>query len=85
MKMEISNCLNCGKPFPAKEGKLYCSRKCCRAFNRRRYDRTPVQCTYNEGVFCTEKTCERCGWNPSVARCRLGKIIRRLRNEVQKG
>ena len=24
------------------------------------------QCPHNEGVECTKKQCDRCGWNPEV-------------------
>lgn len=38
-----------------------------------------VVCRYNDGVECREKDrCDRCGWNPVVARDRLERIKHRL-------
>lgn len=27
-------------------------------------NRKKIQCPYNEWVYCREKTCDYCGWNP---------------------
>ena len=35
-------------------------------------------CPYNDGVACTKKQCEGCGWNPEVARKRDEKLRSKL-------
>ena len=32
------------------------------------------QCPYNEGCYCHQKDCNRCGWNPKVAQARREKM-----------
>lgn len=42
------------------------------------------QCPYNEECSCdpARRCCERCGWNPAVAKVRLERICRKLGIEV---
>lgn len=38
------------------------------------------QCPYNEECSCdpSRRFCERCGWNPAVAKARLERICKKL-------
>lgn len=43
-------------------------------------------CQYNEGVSCKDRRCDRCGWNPLIAKIRqlqmeLDILKRRIRHE----
>lgn len=42
------------------------------------------KCPYNEECSCdpTRRFCERCGWNPAVAKSRLERICRKLGVQV---
>jgi hypothetical protein len=33
------------------------------------------ECPYNKSVDCSFRKCDRCGWNPEVAKARLEKIM----------
>jgi hypothetical protein len=33
------------------------------------------ECPYNKAVGCSFRKCDRCGWNPEVAKARLEKIM----------
>lgn len=33
------------------------------------------QCPYQDGVSCHSRKCNKCGWNPEVAKSRLDKIM----------
>ena len=48
-------------------------------------DEKTKECPYQEAVFCypSERKCERCGWNPEVAKCRLDKIIEHRKNNKE--
>ena len=34
----------------------------------------PELCQYNQGVECTNRECDRCGWNPKVSEQRIRNI-----------
>lgn len=38
----------------------------------------PFECPNNDGVMCTMKNCECCGWNPTIAKMRLAKILKKM-------
>ena len=38
----------------------------------------PFECPNNDGVMCTMKNCEYCGWNPNVEKMRLAKILKKM-------
>ena len=33
------------------------------------------KCPKNSGVLCSAKECHKCGWNPTVQKARLEKIM----------
>lgn len=33
------------------------------------------QCFFNEGCCCARRQCDKCGWNPVVAKARLDKLL----------
>lgn len=68
-------CVRCGKKGIDGSGgsRLYCSEKCRRADKYQK----EIPCRFNEGVWCADKACEKCGWNPAVAKERLEKIRER--------
>lgn len=52
----------------------YCSKQCSDYYHhKKRYSDSP--CKYNEGVVCVDHKCNRCGWNPDVARKRAEAMV----------
>jgi len=39
------------------------------------------QCPYRDGVSCHVRKCDKCGWNPEVAKARLEAYERKRRGE----
>lgn len=35
-------------------------------------------CPHNNGVLCSVKNCNQCGWHPTTAKIRFDKIIKHL-------
>lgn len=83
-------CPICGKVFETnKEDQIFCGIKCANSVGKRRkvesYDsslewqRVPSdqslwQCPYQEWVACHSRYCNKCGWNPEVAKDRLEAV-----------
>jgi hypothetical protein len=44
-------------------------------WNRSTTDESLWQCPYQRNVECSCRNCDRCGWNPEVAKARLDKIM----------
>lgn len=38
---------------------------------------TTLSCYYNEGVFCENRNCAECGWNPVISERRLAAFLKR--------
>lgn len=77
--MKPYTCLCCGTVFQSDRFRKYCSNRCNQRYwqrNRRAGVVAPLQheCVMNEGVVCTEHSCDTCGWNPKIARKRLAVI-----------
>lgn len=36
----------------------------------------PTVCQHNIACWCTTKKCNCCGWNPTVAKKRMNKILK---------
>lgn len=78
MEHKTRICVGCGKEFElTRPNKIFCCRVCAKRFNARAHKakdklkRTEkLICPHNEGVACTNKECDSCGWNPSVAKQR---------------
>ena len=53
--------------------------------NKNNSVRPPWPCLFNEAVLCNEQKCEKCGWNPKVAKDRLSKFCaeRGVQNPVR--
>lgn len=43
------------------------------------------ECYFNAGVACTDKKCERCGWNPAVDKARRKKTRRKYESIDNRG
>ena len=79
-KMHVFKCVVCGKLGVSNRlGRLYCSQKCGVAAYRRKNNQGAYSpeyiCNYNEGVKCTRQSCAGCGWNPDVAKERMGMLV----------
>lgn len=77
-------CVACGRLFlSTNKDALYCTRMCYidHRFNKpnrqlktdAHVDRT---CPYNLYVVCQKQQCDRCGWNPKVAKARMARYQR---------
>lgn len=76
-------CPNCGKTKKVRypwEVRTYCSAKCS-AVHREEEKRRAVaainagECIFHpESVMCGKRDCTNCGWNPVVAKARLGEM-----------
>lgn len=67
-------CLRCGTPFaPTRSDSRFCSTRCHKAFYQQGYneEHRGTDCKFNEAVTCSKRTCDTCGWNPTVATARL--------------
>ena len=80
-------CPNCGIEFKTdRVDQKFCCRKCsnsCRMFNAKSdydkdltWEKVPSnknewQCPYEREVSCLVRSCDKCGWNPEVAKARL--------------
>lgn len=40
-------------------------------------------CAGNEGIACDKGNCQKCGWNPKVAKERLDKFLNRNKEETK--
>lgn len=83
-------CAFCGNPVHASYYR-YCSRACAaRARAGGIKVEMPVKelreglyrCPHQTNVFCTDRDCIRCGWNPEVAAKRSEKILKKLRGAM---
>ena len=74
--MREFTCIVCGVKGIDKspeQNKLCCSQACN---NRRRIQKSiKWPCVHNVGVQCSRKDCDRCGWNPKVAKARREAFI----------
>ena len=74
--MREFTCIVCGKKGIDRSNshdKKFCSKKCSRRnWYLTHLDDQPEKqdCKYNEGVSCFDGKCEKCGWNPEVAKRR---------------
>lgn len=84
-------CERCGLVFKTPyKGQRFCSHSCAnRGANyvpketKENYDTTLEwntyygrwDCPYQEGVGCHVRNCNKCGWNPDVAKARLEKYM----------
>lgn len=77
-------CIACGTKGidnSAGQKKKYCSIECA---NKARYHKKAaieMDCKFNRGVGCLVQDCEKCGWNPEVAKIRLEKIKKELQED----
>ena len=75
---QIGNCLRCGSEFfKIREDHKFCSRNCSRAYNQQKakeLKKADSDCPHNDGLVCTVKNCDTCGWNPKVASRRLSML-----------
>jgi hypothetical protein len=70
---EIGVCPICGTEFvKTSPTKKYCTRRCTLiSANMAKRARTANSgCPHNEGLICTSRQCDSCGWNPDVAKMR---------------
>lgn len=77
-------CQECGRPFSGHAGRKYCSNRCYNIYNNRaKKERRAAQtCRYNDGVDCPGgSSCEKCGWNPEVAKERTAAFLTANRKE----
>ena len=80
--MKQYTCLGCGTEFTSDRFRKYCSNRCNKAHNARTHRAgiivpLPNECVLTEGVVCTDRKCETCGWNPKISRKRLATILGR--------
>ena len=81
-------CPVCGTSFKTeRETQVYCRRACVNkgrpSNNRGNYDHSlewtrvngEWECPYNTECSCTVRHCDKCGWNPDVAKARLDKYM----------
>lgn len=72
-------CQLCGTEFernPEDTHKVFCSPACYHKFKtQNRY----FTCPHNDAVDCeqSKKKCYRCGWNPTVAKARMDKLLKK--------
>ena len=75
------NCVVCGAKAidrSFKKNAKYCSVKCANKNRHGKYGkvaRTLPACKFNEGVDCTRKSCDKCGWHPDVERMRKEALV----------
>ena len=65
------SCVVCGSLFTAlRSDSKYCCRKCA---NKARSFKEVIhyECPYNKELDCTSQKCNKCGWNPEVAKARM--------------
>lgn len=80
-------CQECGRPFSGHGGRKYCSDHCYNIHHYRlrkaKLAAAPAKvCPYNEGVNCPGgSSCEKCGWNPEVAKERTAAFLTANRKE----
>lgn len=79
-------CNYCGKKFTGGNPSLvylFCSKSCAaRGKYEGKFDKSLNwekegylwKCPYNDGAHCRSRVCDRCGWNPEVAKKRSEKI-----------
>lgn len=73
-------CLCCGKKFKAdRKSRKFCSHSCSGHF--RVVPENGVECPNNQFVNCYDLRCDKCGWNPVVAKARLDKFLGRESDE----
>ena len=41
-----------------------------------KWRKEPFTCPHNKACVCTVKTCNRCGWHPSVEKYRMAKLLK---------
>ena len=75
--MFVIKCKGCGKEFTAKsEYRKFCDAVCYNRYHKIKNAPIPreVACRYADGVVCSKRDCEKCGWNPKTADARLEKL-----------
>ena len=75
--MIIVKCKGCGKEFKANsQYRKFCDAVCYDRYHRIKNTPIPreVACRYADGVVCSKRDCEKCGWNPKTADARLEKF-----------
>ena len=56
--------------------RIYCSIQCSnRRERRKRKHSTEYECEYQMGIYCQERNCKKCGWNPEVAKARAERMM----------
>lgn len=79
-------CLICGKEFVrTRRDKKFCSRRCAkiaadralRARKKGKVFENGTDCPYNKALVCSERKCDSCGWNPTVAKKRSASYGKR--------
>ena len=80
--MREFTCVVCGKKGIDRSTsyvKKFCGQSCrMKDYNlRHKYDHRyeKQECKYNEGVECFVAKCEKCGWNPEVAKKRSEEFL----------
>lgn len=62
------------------EVRTYCSKKCrgkalARKYEQEREANAVSECVFQpETIMCSKRECDRCGWNPEVAKARLDAL-----------
>lgn len=84
-------CMTCGRVFLSRtKDAKYCTRMC---YIQDRFNGTKKAepkkevcvdntCPYNLYVCCDKQKCDRCGWNPKVAKARMARYQRVRNREV---
>jgi hypothetical protein len=98
MAKELKKCPYCGKAFWGIKDQRYCGHSCANRGRREEereqgeYDRSIVWerdesgcwlCPYQFSVGCKRRECNKCGWNPEVAKARTKEILRKLMAEEE--
>jgi hypothetical protein len=90
-------CPTCGKEFKTtRPHQKYCCHSCSNRFRNADYgnfdkslewkrsttDESMWQCPYQINVECSCRNCDRCGWNPKVAKARTEAFARKRQGEA---
>ena len=79
-------CAYCGKTMQVERkngSQIYCSKSCAATARnlKRGKDVEPFdgECVFQpESTICGKRECDKCGWNPVVAKARLDAIMEKL-------
>lgn len=87
--MYVGKCEYCGAEIVSQyksKAKRFCNKSCAERFRQKGLSLTDDNdleidingeyiCPHNSEVTCKDRECYKCGWNPAVAKSRLGHIL----------